>query len=177
MKAFRLYNGTINEIDVDIDPDNNPILPPDTTVDPRPADLEGHYLTIQGDKWVQIEIVPPSLEQLRMNKLIQFEAFRPQYFDKPVEVGGILFDADETARDRLTQALVMNQHINYLPPAWISYDNTPVPIADLAALLPIVAAVQTAFATRFFELNTIRDSINNAADQLALDAIVFPSLH
>ena len=109
MKAFRLYNGVINEIDVDVDAvTQEPILPPETTVDPRPDEVPGKYVTIQGNQWVYIDIIEPSLFQLKQNKLAEFETFRQAYMDKPVQVNGVLFDADSTARERLTQSLVMN---------------------------------------------------------------------
>lgn len=174
MKAFRLYNGVINETDVDVDPGGNPILPPDTTVDPRPDELAGHYLTIQGNSWVQIEIVPPSLFQLKNDKMMAFEVYRQKYMDKPVEVNGVMFDADSTARERLTQALVMNTAFAYLPPVWITHDNSAYPLADLDALKAIALAVQTAFANRFYEIVGIRDSISNASTKEELEAIVIP---
>lgn len=174
MKAHRLYNGLINEIDVDVDPGGNPILPPDTTVDPRPDPLPGHYVTIQGNQWVQIEIVLPTLFQLKNDKMLAFNVYRQKYMDKPVEVNGVMFDADSTARERLTQAIVMNTAFSYLPPMWVTHDNGVYPIADLNALLAIAQAVQTAFATRFYEIVGIRDSISNAATQEELDAIVIP---
>ena len=36
MKAFRNLAGNVVEIDIDLDLDGNPILPPDTTTDLRP---------------------------------------------------------------------------------------------------------------------------------------------
>lgn len=176
MKAFRLYNGMINEIDVDVDAVTGlPILPPDTTVDPRPEEVGGKYITIQGNQWVYIDIVEPTLFQLKQNKLVDFETFRQAYMDKPVTVAGVQFDADGTARERLTQALVMNSAFGYLPPVWITHDNGAYPIADLDALKAIAQAAQTAFATRFYEIVAIRDAINNAATKEELEAVVIPT--
>lgn len=174
MKAWRLYNGQINEIDVDVDPNGQPILPPETTVAARPEALPGHYVTIQGDQWVQIEIVAPSLFQLKNDKMMAFNVYRQKYMDKPVEVNGVMFDADSTARERLTQALVMNTAFSYLPPVWITHDNSAYTLADLDALKAIALAVQTAFATRFYEIVGIRDSVTNASTEEELNAIVIP---
>lgn len=176
MKANRLYNGQIHEIDVDVDTDGTPILPPNTTVDPRPVELPGHYLTIEGSSWVQIAIVEPSLFQLKQDKQLVFETYRKAYMDAPVTVNGVQFDADETARERLTQALVMNTAFGYLPPIWIAHDNSPYLLADLDALKAIAQAVQTAFSTRFYELVGLRDSINNATTKEELEAIVIPTI-
>lgn len=177
MKAFRLYNGVINEIDVDVDAvTQEPILPPETTVDPRPDEVPGKYVTIQGNQWVYIDIIEPSLFQLKQNKLAEFETFRQAYMDKPVQVNGVLFDADSTARERLTQSLVMNTAFSYLPPVWITHDNGMYPIADLDSLKAIAQAVQTAFATRFYEIVSIRDSINNANSKEELEAVVIPAV-
>ena len=41
MKAFRNIGGSVVEIDVDTDPNGQPILPPDTTVDAKPAAHDG----------------------------------------------------------------------------------------------------------------------------------------
>ena len=177
MKASRLYNGMISEIDVDVDGvTGEPILPPDTTVDPRPPEVEGQYLTIEGNQWKYIEIVQPSLFQLKQNKMIQFEEFRQAYMDRPVTVAGADFDADDTARTRLTQALVMYRDFNYLPPVWIRHDNGAHPLASIDDLKAIAQAVMTAFSTRFYEIVAIRDAISNAATKEELEAVVIPAI-
>lgn len=175
MKAWRLYNGQITETVVDVDEaTGQPILPPDTTVAPRPDAIDGHYLTIQGNNWVQIQIPAPSFFQLQSDKRVEFEGLRQRYMDKPVDVNGTLFDADETARTRLSQALTMFQTFAYIPPTWIRQDNTPHPLASVDDLKTIALAVMTAFSTRFYELTTVRDAINNATTKEELDAIVMP---
>ena len=125
MQAFRLYNGSIIDVQVDLDPSGNPILPPNTTVDPRPEPLVGHYLTIIGNQWAQVEVVQPTFEHNKAEKAAAFEAFRDQYMDRPVQYSSVLFDADKQARERLTQALVMHREVGYLAPAWLTYANTP----------------------------------------------------
>ena len=50
------------------------------------------------------------------------------------------------------------------------------PIADLDSLKAIAQAVQTAFATRFYEIVSIRDSINNANSKEELEAVVIPAV-
>lgn len=175
MKAFRLYNGIIQEIDVDVGLDGLPILPPNTTVDPRPDEIPNHYLTIEGNVWLQVEIPAPTLEQERQNKLIQFAKYREQYMDQPVTVNDVLFDADSTARERLTQALVMNQVFSYLPPVWITHGNQSYPIAVIGDLAAIAQAVQTAFASRFYEMTSLRDSINAATTVEQINAITIPA--
>jgi hypothetical protein len=52
MKAYRNIAGVVHEIQVDIGLDGQPILPPDTTVDPRPEPQPGHYVTVVGNAWV-----------------------------------------------------------------------------------------------------------------------------
>lgn len=177
MKAFRNLAGNVVEITVDVGLDGQPILPPDTTVDPRPEPLPGHYVTVVGKEWVQIEIpvVFETLESKIARKLEAIGKYRDWLTEQPVEVNGVKFDADEQARSRLTQSLVINSTLDYLPPAWISYDNTPQPLATVDDLKTIVQAVQTAFATRFFECDTLRQAAKAATTEAELDLVVVPS--
>lgn len=178
MKAYRNIAGEVREIEVDIGLDGTPILPPDTTVDPRPEPMAGHYVTVVDNAWVQIEIpvYVESFESKKAKVLAQIAAYRAWYLDQPVEVGGVKYDADEMARTRLTQALVMFTEMAYLPPVWIAFDNSEVAIADIAALKTIVGGVQTAFSTRFYECATLRGQVLTAATEEALAAVVVPTV-
>jgi len=176
MKAFRNIAGTVVEIDVDVDLQGKPILPPDTTVDPRPAAQAGHYVTVVGKSWVQIPI-PQEVIAFEYKKQQALEAlgrYKTWYFEQPTEHNNVMFDADTEARARLTQALVIYNEIGYLPPAWIAADNTPVGLNSIDDLKAIVGAVQTAFSTRFFEMDAIRQQIMNATDEASLAAITIP---
>lgn len=177
MKAFRNVAGNVVEITVDVGLDGKPILPPDTTVDPRPEPNPGHYVTVVGREWVQIEIpvVIESFESKVARKLEAIGKYRDWLTEQPVEVGGVKFDADEQARSRLTQALVIQSTLGYLPPAWISYDNTPQPLTTVDDLKAIVQTVQTAFATRFFECDVLRQAAKAATNTEELDLVVVPS--
>lgn len=176
MKAFRNVAGTVVEIDVDVDLQGQPILPPDTTVQAKPVAQAGHYVTVVGNAWVQIpqpqEVI--AFEYQKQQALEKLSKYKAYYFEQPTEINGVLFDADEQARNRLTQNLVVNSASGYLPPAWIAADNTPYPIAALADLMEIVNGVQQAFSTRFFEMDTLRQQILAAADEAALAAVVIP---
>lgn len=179
MKAWRNYQGNVIEIDVDIDLNGLPILPPNTTVDTRPEVLPDHNLTVIGNEWVQIPIpvVVRTFEQNKEDALSAVANYRNWYLEQPITYDNVKFDADEQARTRLTQALVMsNPPIGYLSPIWIAYDNTQYPIADQTALAGLVGAVQTAFSTRFYECDVIRQQVIAAADQTALDAITLPTI-
>ena len=112
-------------------------------------------------------------KQQALEKLAKYKAY---YFEQPTEINGVLFDADEQARNRLTQNLVVNGASGYLPPVWIAADNSQYPIATLADLMDIVNGVQAAFATRFFEMDTLRQQILAAGDEAALSAVVIPSV-
>lgn len=176
MKAFRNVGGNIVEIEVDIGLDSLPILPPDTTVNARPAAQEGHYVTVVGNEWVQIPIPVPfvTFETKKQQKLSALQEYRGWYLDQPVEHNTIMFDADETARARLTQALTINMSSGYLPPAWITYDNSPFVLTVVDDLKNLVNTIQAAFSSRFFEMDTIRQQILAAADEAALNAVVVP---
>jgi len=176
MKAWRNIGGTVVEIDVDVDPENNPILPPDTTTDIRPEVLEGHYVTVVDKVWVQIPIPVPfiTFETKRNVALDRVKEYRDWYLNTPVTVGSAEFDGDERARNRLVQALVIFNETGYLPPAWIMTNNQPHPIATINDLKTIIAAVQTAFSTRFFETAAIREAILAATNEAALEAITIP---
>lgn len=176
MKAFRNLGGNVVEVDVDVDLNGNPILPPDTTVAAKPAANPDHYVTVVGNAWVQIPI-PQEFVAFSYKKQKAMEAlskYKDYYINLPVTHDSVVFDADEQARSRLTQAIFINTATSYLPPAWIAADNTPYSITVLADLMGIVSAVQTAFATRFFEMDAIRQQIMAAADDAALSAITIP---
>lgn len=172
MKAFRNLGGNVIEIEVDLDIKGNPILPPDTTVDPRPEPQEGHYVTVVDNAWVQIPIPVQevSFETLKQEAVTRLNNYRDWYLDQPVEVNGVVFDADAQARNRLVQALVIHNETQYLPPAWIARDNTPFVLTSVADLKAIIVAVQTAFSTRFFEMTDIRNQIlaTTTKEELAL---------
>lgn len=177
MKAFRNVAGNVVEITVDVGLDGKPILPPDTTLDPRPEPNPGHYVTVVGREWAQIEIpvVVESFESKVARKLEAIGKYRDWLTEQPVEVDGTMFDADEQARSRLTQALVIHDTLGYLPPAWITHDNRPKPLATVDDLKAIVQAVQTAFATRFFECDSLRQSAKAATNAEELELVVVPS--
>lgn len=176
MKAFRNVAGTVVEIDVDVDPNGQPILPPDTTTAEKPAAQDGHYVTVVGNVWVQIPIAQEviAFEYRKQKALETLSRYKAWYLDQPVNHNGVMFDGDEQARARLTQALVVHNANSYLPPVWIAADNSPQPLADINALIAIVSDVQTAFATRFYEMDLIRQQIIAAADEVALAAINIP---
>jgi len=178
MKAFRNVGGTVIEIDVDVDPNGQPILPPDTTTDARPEPQAGHYVTVVDNAWVQIP-VPQAFTTFEYSKQQALEAlskYKEWYLEQTVELNGVTFDADDTARTRLTQALVVHSVSGVLPPAWIATDNSIHPLPNIEVLLDIVNAVQTAFVTRFFEMNTIRQQILAANDEATLNTIAIPSI-
>jgi len=176
MKAWRNVGGTIIQIDIDLDINNNPILPPDSTVDPKPDALPDHYVTIVDNAWVQIPIAQEviSFDYKKQQALEGLTKYKNWYLDQPVIVNSVAFDADETARNRLIQALVIYNSNAYLPPSWITANNTPYPLTTITDLEAIINGVQTAFSARFFEMDTIRQSIINAADEAALAAITIP---
>ncbi len=176
MKAFRNVGGNVIEIEVDVDAQGVPLLPKDTTVDARPTPAVGHYVTVVGNAWVQIPLPVENFEfaykkQLALEKLATYKSW---YLDQPVVHATVTFDADELARNRLIQALVINGATGYLPPAWVAADNSAFPITTLADLSGLINTVQTAFATRFFEMNVIRDQLLASADEAALNAVVIP---
>lgn len=178
MKAWRNINGNVVEIDVDLDLRGNPILPPDTTINVRPEPQEGHYVTVVGREWVQIPITVPfvSFETKVQKAVSDLQVYRDWYLNQPVDHAGTSFDADETARNRLVQALVIYQSYSYLPPAWITFNNEPFPINAIEDLTGIIDAVQTAFSTRFFEMDALRRQILAAETEEALAAITIPTI-
>lgn len=177
MKAWRNLGGNVVEIEVDIGKNGQPILPPDTTVAARPEAQEGHYVTVVGNEWVQIPIPVPfvAFETKKQQKLDELKTYREWYLEQPVEHNGVMFDGDEQARNRLIQALMIYQTTAYLPPAWISLDNTPIALTTVDDLTGIIASVQTAFSTRFFETDAVRQQLIAATDEAALEAVVMPT--
>lgn len=178
MRAFRNIGGSIVEVEVDFGLDNQPILPPDTTVDAKPEATAGHYVTVVGNSWVQIPIAEEvvAFEYQKQKAMAKLSTYKEYLLEQPITHDSVSFDADEKARARLTQALVINTASSYLPPAWIAADNSSYALADLAALMGIVTAVQTAFATRFFEMDAIRQAITAATNEAELNAVVIPTV-
>lgn len=177
MKAFRNVAGNVVEVDVDVGPDGKAILPPDTTIDPKPEAQEGHYVTVVGNAWVQIP-VPVQFVAFETEKelaLQRLRDYRDWYINSPAEYAGELFDADEMARNRLIQALVIYQNNGYLPPVWVTHDNKSFEITDITALTNLISTIQNAFSTRFYETNTVRSQILAAQTKEELDAIVIPN--
>ena len=176
MKAYRNMGGNVVEIEVDIGLDNEPILPPDTTVDPKPEPLEGHYVTVVDKAWVQIPIPVEfkTFDTIKAEKLAALAAIKQAFLDAPVEVNGVAFDADEIARSRLSQALTIHTATNYLPSFWLAADNSMITLTTINDLLAIVGAVQNAFAQRFADYATMRATINAASTQEELDLVVLP---
>lgn len=176
MKAYRNVAGVVKEINVDIGLDGQPVLPPDTTVAPRPEPLPGHYVTVVDKAWVQIEapVYVESFESKKAGVIERIATYRDWVLKQPVDVNGVLFDGDQPARDRLTQALVMFREIAYLPPSWVTHANTEVPLATDDDLRNIAAVVAAAFSERFYECNTLRAQAVAAEDEVALAAVVVP---
>lgn len=177
MKAWRNTGNGCVEIDVDMDTAGRPILPPNTTVHSKPVPLDGHYVTVVGDKWVQIPIAvqEETLDVLKTKQLGLLSSYRKWYTEQPIEIEGVKFDADEQARNRLAQALIIYTNMGYLPPAWITFDNGTHVLASVEDLKSIVAAVQNAFTARFFECNTKRQAIMTADTKEAVNAVEIPN--
>lgn len=178
MKAHRNIAGTVVEIDIDLDLAGNPILPPDTTTDPRPDAQPGHYVTVVGRNWVQIPIPQQvkSLELQRSEALAKVQAYRDWYLEQPIVHEGVVFDGDQIARVRLSQAVIVADAGGQVPPAWITHDNNAFPLSGLAALKSLAVSVITEFGNRFFEANAIREAIMQAPDEAALASIAIPTI-
>jgi hypothetical protein len=178
MKAWRNLNGNVIEIEVDISKSGNPILPPDTTVAERPQELEGHCLTVVGNEWVHIEIPVQvvSFETKKAEALAAVKKYSDWYLDQPVEHAENMFDADEKARNRLVQALVIYNETTYLPPAWINFNNVAFPLTTIDDLKGIISVVLNAFSTRFFEVNALRESLLNAETVEDVEVVTVPTI-
>lgn len=178
MKAYRNFGGVVQEIQVDVDPHGQPILPPDTTVEERPEPLPGHYVTVVGKSWVQIEIpvYTESFETKKAAVLSRISNYREWLLSQPVDVDGVLFDGDAAARDRLTQALVMYREVSFLPPTWVTHANTEYPLATDADLRNIAHKVTEAFSQRFYDCNSLRTQAMEALTEQELAAVVIPSI-
>jgi hypothetical protein len=161
----------------DVAPDGTPLLPDNATVTPPPEyDAKTNYLAIVKNKWHVIDrpVIVVSLDELKRRKLEQLSRYKEWYFNQPVTYDNHKFDADETAKNRLIQAYNTYQITNQLPPAWIDADNKAYAITSIDQIKGLITAIATAFQTRFFECNDLREKIMNAADETALNAVVIP---
>lgn len=178
MRAFRNLNGVVTEILVDVGIDGQPILPPDTTINPMPEPLEGFYMTVVGTEWVRIPIQEPivSFETRKTEALERLNQYKNWYQEQDIEYNGLMFQADSQARDRITQAIVAYREFKYLPPAWISRDNIPFVLSSIEDFAPLATAIMGAFSTRFFEMDQIRQQIIKATDMMELNQVNIPTI-
>ena len=180
MKAFqRTPDGSIKEILIDLDRNGNPILPSNTTIDPRPQANEGHYVTVVGDKWVQIPITPPrevTLEELKDDKCDVLAAYKDWLLEQPVYMDDVLYDADSVSRDRLTQAVLLSELGGPVVEVWVDANGIPRPIADHNHIKNLSFLVAGVFQQRFTALTGMRLAIIAATSVEELDAIVIPEI-
>lgn len=177
MKAFRKIGDVITEIRVDVDPSGNPILPPYTTVEPRPEALEGYYVDLVRGEWEQLPIpqpVEPTLDQLKDAACKRLEAYKIWVLDQPVEYEGVKFDADETARVRILGAVNAYQVSEVLPQAWVTFDNGLFPITEFEQIKAMSMAMYEEFNARFFAVTMVREAILGASSKEELEAIEMP---
>lgn len=176
MKAFRNVGGSVVEIVVDLDLEGNPILPPDTTVDPKPEALEGHYVTVVDKAWVQIPVPVEfkAFETKKADVLAKWSAYREWSLEQPVTYMELEFDGDEQARIRVSQALAIATATGVVPAEWVTKDNGSFALATIEDLKALVTAIFTPFQERFYAANEIRKQILAAADEAALELIEVP---
>lgn len=160
----------------DVDPNGNPLLPPNGTIDPKPEVPSGKYLAIVRNQWHLIDIpqVTYSFEYKKQMKLEALASYKEWYLNQPVTYDGRQFDNDETSKNRLIQTIKIYELTNQLPPAWIDYNNQAYPINAISQINGIVLTIASTFQTRFFEMATLRDQINAAQTEEELAAINVP---
>jgi hypothetical protein len=178
MQAYRNLQGNVIAIEVDVDPGGNPLLPPDTTVDAKPAAQAGHYVTVVGNRWVQIptQVTTLDFSYLKQDALTRLSTYKDWYLDQPVEHAGSFFDGDAQARERLIQALTVYNEFNALPPAWIKSDNSPFLLTSINDLKGIIISVHAAFSARFFEMDSVRQAILGATNESELAVVTVPAI-
>lgn len=176
MKAFRKKNGVITEIQVDVGRNGEPLLPPNTTVEPKPLLLEGHFLDIVNGEWQQFpeHVHVETLEEAKDKACKQLAVYRDWVIDRPVEHEGKLFDADETARTRLTGAVTAHGIGEALPSVWVAKDNSLFPIKTIADLQALAAKVYSEFNSRFSYVTDLRLQILAAETLTELEALEMP---
>lgn len=180
MKAYsKTPSGVVEEILIDLDRNGNPILPPDTTLDPRPQPREGHRVTVIGDKWVQIPVTPPrevTLEELIDNKCDVLRTYRDWLLEQTFFFNDVEFDADDVARARVTQAMLLVELGGPSPDVWIDANNQPYSVENPEELKELAFGIANIFQERFNAATAIRDAILACTSKEELDAIVIPSI-
>lgn len=180
MNAYRRFaSGEIKQIKVDVDKNGNPILPADTTVDPRPDPAPGYYVTVVDNTWVQILTpVPPapSLEQLKQEAIAKLSKWKEWVLEQPVNYQGQSFDADDVARNRLTQAVTLLSIGAPHPAAWVTYDNSVYDVEDAQDLTNLALVVANIFQERFTQATALRAAIDAATTESELEAVVIPAI-
>lgn len=179
LDAWRNVAGNVVQVKVDVGIDGKPLLPPDTTTDPRPEPLEDHYVTVVGNEWVQIPVAKtiPTLESVRDDKLRELSAWKEWILEQPVEFESRLFDGGETARSRISQAIVMAIATEKVPPVWVDYNNQNFPIDTLSTLKALGVSLANEFLERFYQSSLLRETILSAQTMEALYNIEIPKIH
>lgn len=178
MLAHTLRNGVVTQIQVDVSPSGQPLLPLNSTVEDKPEALPNHYVTLVDSKWTQIPVAATvyTFEYLKQMKLAAAKKYASWYKVQPVTFDGHEFQADEASKNLLTQALLVANVGGGVPPFWKTLDNQKYAIADVTVLADLVVAVSQDFSRKFYETDTLKETISAATTEAELDAIVVPSV-
>lgn len=169
----------ITQEDFDLDPNGNPLLPPNgTTQEPPSYDAQTSYLAIVNNQWVIINkpVVTETLELKKQRALEHLKRYKDWYLNSPVTYDNHEFDNDEISRNRLTQAKITYQITNVLPQAWMTTNNTPYPITNISQIDGIITTISQVFQQRFFEVQSIKTQIIQASTLEEFNAINIPEL-
>lgn len=177
MIAYQSRNGQIVQIQVDLASDNvTPLLPHNTTVTPPPPADVNCYVALVDGVYHQIPIAVPyfELSYLIQQKLDEINSYADWYYEQPVTVGGVVFDADALAKSRFAETKLIYDISGVLPPFWVTHNNEQYPITNISQITNIIMTIAGSFLTKFGEIQVMKTNSRAATTQAELDAVVVP---
>lgn len=125
----------------------------------------------KGEYYEVVEIPPPSLDEVKVNKISELKSIRDTKEVEPVQTDKGLFDYDDKSRDRLAiarQSLIDNPSVTSI--IWTTADNQRVPLTS-----EDFATINTVAAVRSNELhikyNTLKEQVNACETVEEVEAI------
>lgn len=122
------------------------------------------------DKGDYCEVVPPSLEEVKTEKISELKGVRDAKEVEPVQTDKGLFDYDDKSRDRLSIARQALTDAGGGEIVWTTADNQRVSmtIADFAAINGAAAVRSNALHIRY---NELKESVEEAKTAEEVNAI------
>ena len=181
VQAWRKDGNGYKEVMVNIDPVNNiPLLPPNTTTDPKPEEHNNMFLTVRDNYWIYLpknpvesEVPIDTLAVTRGVLKANYDKWKDAYVDAPFYHDGFVLHNDLIARTNILGAFVAFKFHDRMPPKWKAmggkYLNPTPKWLDAISLLSVHY-----YESRLFTAEMTNYQIAKAETVEELQRIVFP---